>query len=313
MAFDATLLQRLPIISQVHLRWTCWKWGREQCALREQVIEKDSFTWTVGNGGDNKPLKLIGGLDISFFDGESRACAALIILEYNASDNNFTVVWEDCLAVRMTEPYVAGYMAFREVPHYRALLDRVETSRPDLMPDVLLVDGNGVLHPRGFGSASHLGVVHDVCVVGVGKNLHLIDGLSREQVKQQMQTTEQGGHALLTGESGRVWGAALLPSPSQPTVPKRLQVAPKNPIFVSVGHRISLESAIQVVSLCCTSARIPEPVRLADIRSREYVREVKEKEQKAGVVGPFTWEKYLWRSLGLAVTCVILVKVLRHH
>lgn len=269
--------------------WFFWRWSREQRRLRKQLVDYDSFDWALDGLGGRRLLRLIGGMDISFFadpqgPNDPRAYAALVVCEVDSSRCSLELVWERYDLVDMTEVYIAGFLAFREVHHLRALLETLRSDRPDLMPDVILVDGNGVLHPRGFGLASHLGVVCDVCTVGVGKDLHLVDGLNRDEVKRQVQSTDQGGHVNLIGESGRAWGAALLPQPLKPIDMKR-QAPPKNPIYVSVGHKISLDTSVELVKSCCISARVPEPVRLADVRSRERVREVKERERRSAEEG----------------------------
>ncbi len=105
---------------------------------------------------------------------------------------------------------------------------------------MILVDGNGILHTRGFGCASHIGVVLDVPTIGVGKTVFAVDGLTQKGVKELCaQTLHKGGDLVeLKGESGKVWGAAL-----------RSTDESKNPLIVSVGHRICLETAIQIVKL----------------------------------------------------------------
>ena len=121
------------------------------------------------------------------------------------------------------------------------------------------MDGNGILHHRGFGVASHFGVLYDVPTIGVAKSILVVDQLAKKYTRQS--TNEQ--HRLLIGASGTTWGAAVWPTD---TVLK--------PIFVSVGHRISLETAIDIVLRCC-HYRVPEPIRQADLRSREIIREWK--------------------------------------
>jgi len=255
--------------------------------LRSQLLERDDFPWTLeeatAEGSGKRRLRFIGGMDISFFaDPQSptdlRACAALVVCELDRESGNLEVVWERYAMVELREEYIPGFLAFREVKHLRALVEQLRADRPDLEPDVVVVDGNGVLHPRGFGCASHVGVVCGLCTVGVGKDLHMVDGLDRDRVKQRLERVGQGGHVELVGDSGRVWGAALLPRPLRP-VGVRGQAPPKNPIYVSVGHRISLGTSVALVKRLCISARVPEPVRLADIRSRERVREAKERER----------------------------------
>lgn len=98
----------------------------------------------------------------------------------------------------------------------------------------------------------------------VGKNLHHVDGLSRERLRRLFDSGEcdkPGAHVLLVGDSGTVWGAAL----------RTTAVEDFKPVLVSVGHAISLQSAIELTNRCCLH-RIPEPVRQADLRSREWLR-----------------------------------------
>ena len=74
-----------------------------------------------------------------------------------------------------------GYLAFREVEHYLKVYQRLIENKPELKPQVVLIDGNGILHPRGFGLASHFGVLANTCTIGVAKNLHhLGDNLMRD-------------------------------------------------------------------------------------------------------------------------------------
>ncbi|XP_064006835.1 endonuclease V isoform X6 [Pogoniulus pusillus] len=128
--------------------------------------------------------------------------------------------------------------------------------------EVLLVDGNGLLHPRGFGVACHLGVLTDLPCIGVAKNLLQVDGLVKDELhKEQIRSLQKGGDSFpLTGTSGGVLGMAL-----------RSYDKSSKPLYVSVGHRVCLETALRLVKSCCRY-RIPEPIRQADIRSREYIR-----------------------------------------
>jgi len=106
---------------------------------------------------------------------------------------------------------------------------------------VLLVDGNGILHTRGFGAASHIGVLMDLPSIGCGKTVFAVDGLSQIGVKKLCEANlHKGGDLIkLEGNSGKVWGAAL-----------RSTSDSKNPIIISVGHRVSLETAIDVIKAC---------------------------------------------------------------
>ena len=167
----------------------------------------------------------------------------------------FDVLYTDTEEVHLDFPYVPGFLAFREVPHLERLIQR-----SPIKPQVILVDGNGIFHNRGFGLASHLGVKTGIPTIGCGKTVFAVDGITVNSVKQISKTLHQGGdQALLVGKSGKVWGCAL-----------RATDDSVNPIIISVGHMISLDSAIKFVKESCFY-RVPEPIRQADKLSRRLV------------------------------------------
>lgn len=244
------------------------KWEREQVLMKEKLITINCEDWqrkiednksTYESGDEIEGLEYIGGVDISFIKGDDvNACASLIVLNYPELE----VVYEDLQMIKLTEPYVPGFLAFRES---NFLVDQVKTlqeTSPELMPQVIMYDGNGLLHPREFGVACHLGVLLDIPCIGVAKKLFQVDGLEKNaEHLDKIKQLEKGGDTFpLIGETGKVLGMAL-----------RSCDRSTNPIYVSIGHRISLETAVWLVVQCCNH-RIPEPVRQADIRSREYLR-----------------------------------------
>ncbi|CAA6671208.1 unnamed protein product [Spirodela intermedia] len=277
----------------------------QQDLLRERVIVGDDFCWAWGDGegGVGSSLRYVGGVDVSFAkDDPSIACGALVV---KASAPG--VIHEVYDVARLTVPYVPGFLAFREAPILLRLLEKMKRDAPlsilrfhttcfchdkyfmfrsnlfmmfillELSLDlviiliskseisyclqVLMVDGNGVLHPRGFGLACHLGVLANLPTIGIGKNLHHVDGLTLSRVRKLLQDPANISKDLVTlmGDSGRIWGAAM-----------RSSSGSSKPIFVSVGHRLSLESCISIVRMCCKH-RVPEPIRQADIRSRRHL------------------------------------------
>ncbi|XP_049996346.1 endonuclease V isoform X3 [Alexandromys fortis] len=232
-------------------------WEREQARLKTRVVVRDTEAWQ--RDPTFSGLQRVGGLDVSFVNGESsRACASLVVLSYPELE----VVYEDSHMVRLKAPYVSGFLAFREVPFLVELVQRLQEKEPDFMPQVLLVDGNGVLHQRGFGVACHLGVLTDLPCIGVAKKLLQVDGLENNSLhKEKIVLLQAGGDTFpLMGNSGTVLGMAL-----------KSHDRSTKPLYVSVGHRISLEVAVRLTHHCCRF-RIPEPIRQADIRSREYIR-----------------------------------------
>ncbi|GMF33722.1 unnamed protein product [Phytophthora fragariaefolia] len=259
--------------------------------LKTQLIETDVVQWRISSDvtlGDEtkecKVLKRVAGVDISFLKGSNEhACASIVVLEFPS----LSILYEAFTYVSLPAPYIAGFLAFREVPALTKLYDDLRRRRPgvhystcayflllllhkiitfattDLLPDVTLVDGNGVLHPQGFGLASHFGVLENVPTIGVGKTFLHVDGLTKPDVKGLMARAREENHDLvkLTGETGKVWGAALCGT-----------AGVKNPVYVSVGHMLSLDSSVAIAQ-ACSQYRVPEPIRQADLRSREVIRQ----------------------------------------
>ncbi|NXS13412.1 ENDOV Endonuclease, partial [Neodrepanis coruscans] len=118
------------------------------------------------------------------------------------------VLYEDCRMVAVTAPYVAGFLAFREAPVLVEAVQRLQQEKPTLCPQVLLVDGNGMLHPREFGVACHLGVLTDLPCIGVAKNLLQMDGVVRDELhREQIRSLQKSGDSFpLTDTSGKVLG-----------------------------------------------------------------------------------------------------------
>ncbi|KAH9571484.1 hypothetical protein CY35_02G096400 [Sphagnum magellanicum] len=158
------------------------EWIKEQELLKRRLVLTDDFSWklittsshdedsvAVNSSGilDQSKLRYVGGVDLSFSKlDESIACAALVVMDLEIMQ----VVYEDFDTVKLTMPYIAGFLAFRETPVLLGLLQKMALKEPALYPQLLMVDGNGILHPRGFGLASHLGVLADIPTIGVGKN-----------------------------------------------------------------------------------------------------------------------------------------------
>jgi len=235
------------------------KWKKEQRRLKKLMVCEDVYDMEfLTSTGENR-LKYIAGVDISFIKGdEVNACACLVVCSFPELE----VVYETFQMVQLTEPYIPGFLAFREVPHLLPLFEKLKADMPDVYPQILLVDGNGFLHPRGFGLACHLGVLSDIPTIGIGKTFLFVDGMKLRGIKElfKEKCTKGGDWVELIGNSGTVWGAAFQASDES-----------TNPIFVSTGHKFTLNMAVEVIRVCC-KFRVPEPVRQADLRSRDYLR-----------------------------------------
>jgi len=138
---------------------------------------------------------------------------------------------------KVSFPYVPGLLSFREAPAVLGALRKLKTE-----PDVILLDGQGVAHPRRFGLASHIGLLIDKPTVGCAK--------SRLCGEHDEPGNERGANVPLTHNSEKI-GAV---------VRTRDHV---KPLYISVGHRATLASAIRLVLACGTGFRLPEPTRIA--------------------------------------------------
>ncbi|XP_074571556.1 uncharacterized protein LOC141828095 isoform X1 [Curcuma longa] len=239
---------------------------RAQESLKERLVLEDDFSWGISSqespsegGSAREKLKYIGGVDISFLKKDpSLACGALVVLD----SDTLNVVHEEFDVARLQVPYVPGFLAFREAPILLGLLDKMKFNAHPFYPQLLMVDGNGLLHPRGLGLACHLGILANLPTIGIGKNLHHVDGLTQSEVRRCFKDsgTCDKDPIPLIGKSGKTWGMAMHSSHSS-----------SKPIYVSIGHRISLGSATMIVKASC-KYRIPEPIRQADIRSKVFLQ-----------------------------------------
>ncbi|MBW8685038.1 deoxyribonuclease V [Chitinophaga rhizophila] len=210
-----------------------------QEVLREQVIQEDRLP---------AEIKLIAGVDVEYDKDSDLIAGAFVLLDYNTLD--VVEVATHCMEV--TFPYIPGLFSFREMP---VLLEA--WSKLTQRPDVIICDGQGRAHPRRFGLACHMGVVLDVPTLGCGKTR-----LLGEYVSPGM---ERGAVSpLLAEDDGEHIGNAL-----------RTQKG-INPVFVSVGHKVSLETATSIVLKMCREFRLPETTRKADHYGREAFLAYKE-------------------------------------
>ena len=201
---------------------------RVQAALAERVVREDAF-------GE---VRLLGGVDVSNnrFDPGQRVFAAVVAL----SVPGLRVVGTAGAAARAAMPYVPGLLGFREVPALLAAWAKLGAK-----PDLLLVDGHGVAHPRRLGIAAHLGVVLDVPAIGVAKSV--LVGAEDPPLAE-----EAGAETPLVWRGERI-GTAL-------RTRRRA-----NPLYVSIGHRVSLETAVAWVRRATAGYRLPEPTRQAHL------------------------------------------------
>lgn len=186
-------------------------------------------------------IHTIAGVDASYAD---KARAAVVVLSFPALE-----VLDRAVAARESAfPYVPGLLSFREVP---AVLDAME--KLTIRPDVLMCDGQGYAHPRRLGVASHLGVYLDLPSIGCAKS---------RLVGRYEEPGPMPGDRSPVFDHGELVAMAVRPKPRT------------KPLFVSVGNRIGLETAVRVVLACLRGYRLPEPTRQADKLAEEAKRMV---------------------------------------
>jgi deoxyribonuclease V len=162
------------------------------------------------------------------------ARAAIVVLEYPSLRP-----LDYAIARRPTTfPYVPGFLSFRETPAVLAALDQLH-----VRPDLLICDGQGIAHPRRFGIACHVGLLAGMPSIGCAKS---------RLVGHHAPVPDERGAAVPLTHRGEQIGVALRTRPGT------------KPLYISVGHRISLDTAIGYVMSCTTKYRLPETTRAAD-------------------------------------------------
>jgi deoxyribonuclease V len=181
----------------------------------------------------DKEIKTVGGADISFHRGSDEIHAAIIVLELP----RLKPVTRSLVTDEMTFPYIPGLLAFREMPVLLKAWNLLQVK-----PDVLILDGHGIAHPRRMGIATHFGIEVDHPTIGCAKNI--LTGNHGEL------GSKKGATADLLDKDERI-GFALR---------SRTNV---NPIFVSPGHKLSFKNAYSIVMSTLTKYKLPRTTRLA--------------------------------------------------
>lgn len=178
-------------------------------------------------------IRHIAGVDVGFENGGAVTRAAVAVLKADSLQ-----LVDQAIARRPTDfPYIPGLLSFREIP---AILDAL--GQLAIRPDLLLVDGQGIAHPRRIGIASHLGLLVDIPSIGVGKS---------RLTGRHGPVPEAKGEWTPLVDKGETIGAVLR---------TRVGIAP---LYISGGHRVSLETALHWVLHALTRYRLPETTRWA--------------------------------------------------
>lgn len=200
--------------------------------LEEARVVQQQLSARVIARDAHGPIRTVAGVDAGYIAGDARA--AVVVLAFPSLEP-----LDYAVARRPVDfPYVPGYLSFREAP---AVLDALAMLR--VKPDLLICDGHGLAHPRRCGIACHLGVVADLPSIGCAKSLLV------------------GTHGVLPDERG-AWVPLLDRGEVVGAVLRTRRGV--RPVYVSIGHRVALETARQFVMACITRYRLPETTRAAD-------------------------------------------------
>ena len=195
--------------------------------IQDKLREKIEPVW------DGRPVTVVAGADVGFPDKHAARAAVVVLTWPDLKVLETRVATQHC-----TFPYVPGLLAFREVPVLLSALLEI-----DVEPDVLLCDAQGIAHRRRMGLAAHVGILLDRPVIGCAKSV--LYGRFEEP------SDDRGAYSHMVDDHGEVIGAAV-----------RTRRAVK-PVYVSLGNRIDLKTAIDMVLQCSPKYRIPVPLRLA--------------------------------------------------
>ena len=213
-----------------------------QSQLASRVIRTDQLKGEV---------RRVAGVDMAINEESGMARAAVVLLSYPELEILERHVYEE--PVRME--YIPGLLSFRETPCILGAFDHLHEK-----PDLVMVDGQGIAHPRYLGIASHLGLWLDLPTIGCAKSI--LSGHYNEKA-----LSEEAGAWVPLVFKGEMVGAA---------VRTRSHV---KPMFISLGHRISLETSLHYVLACSKGYRLPEPTRQADKLSKDNAFKEVEEEQ----------------------------------
>ena len=206
------------------------KLKEEQLRLAKKLILNNSFD----------KLELVAGVDQAYTEKE--IISAIVVCDYRTME-----VKERTFAIAKPKaPYLSGFLVYREGPAISEAYVKLKT-----VPDVMIFDGNGILHPRKLGMASHMGVLLDMPSIGVAKQLMIGDVKgNRVYVDKELR-----GEIITTREHSK-------------------------PIYVSPGNKISLKTSVEIVKSCIkTPHKLPEPLHLA----HRYANEIREKIVKGNI------------------------------
>jgi deoxyribonuclease V len=207
---------------------TQWQVNTQQALLLQERLSKKVVSY-----GEVLSPRYIAGVDLSVCRFQQHGRAAIVVLSYPDMRQTECRVFEDAI----TFPYVPGLLSFRELPLILEVFKRITQ-----IPEIVLVDGQGIAHPRRFGLASHLGLMLNLPAIGCAKS---------RLIGEYSEPGQQKGDFSYLYDGEVIIGAVVRTKTNV------------RPLFISIGHKISLENAIHWVLSTCTTSRLPEPTRQA--------------------------------------------------
>jgi deoxyribonuclease V len=193
--------------------------------MQKRISQKIIFEDTLPD-----KIEYVAGVDISYQNEKS--IGAVAVLDYKS----LQVVETKIAYVKTRIPYVPTLLSFREIPPAYSAVKKLK-----IEPEVFMVDGQGFAHPYGLGFASHLGLIIDKPTVGIAKS----------RLYGRVRAVDEHKQVELLKEKGKVVGAEILTRQGT------------KPVYVSVGHKVSLDRAVKLVLDCAVKYRLPEPTRSA--------------------------------------------------
>jgi len=188
---------------------------------------------------DGRDVRLVAGADVSFSKRDEKTFAVVVVMEYP----DMRVVEKTYAVGRIEFPYIPGLLSFREAPVLIEAFRKIKN-----VPDLVMFDGQGIAHPRFFGLAAHMGYVLDLPSVGCAKS---------RLVGEHEEVGERAGEWVPLHFRGKVVGAVVRTREGSA------------PLYISPGHKIDVEHAVEFTLNCCRGGRLPEPTRVADSMVRK--------------------------------------------
>jgi deoxyribonuclease V len=206
--------------------------------VKEAIQLQKKLAASISRRNELKQIQYIAGVDTSINKTTDTGCAAVVVLKYP----EMKFIESQTFSGKIPFPYISGLLSFREIPLALQAFNKLT-----IKPDLLLIDGQGIAHPRRIGFASHFGLVVDLPTIGCAK--------SRLCGEHEMPAITKGTYADLIDKK-EIIGAVLRTRDNT------------KPLFISIGHKIDLASAIHWTLECCRGYRLPEPCRLAHLTSK---------------------------------------------